>query len=150
MMEEMRWGAMISKVVDRDAGSPTAAEAFTAATIGGANALGREDLGRLAPGTMADILILDGQCMDMRPMRDPIKNIVYYGGHRSVKTSIVDGKILMADGEVLGVDELALAKKVQEAADHTLSTVQERDWAGRTHEEMSPLSYSIWEPEQTN
>jgi len=145
MMEEMRWAAMISKVTNRDAGLPTAAETFTAATLGGAKALGRDDLGRLAPGAKADLVVLDGWTMNMRPMRDPIKNIVYHGASRSVNMVIVDGQVLVEEGKVSGVDERALAERVQASADRILSTVSERDWAGRTHEEMSPLSFPLWE-----
>ncbi len=148
MMEEMRWGAMLSKVVTQDAACPTAAETFTAATLGAAKALGRDDLGRLAPGARADLVVIDARTMAMRPLRDPIKNIVYYGGSRSVETVFVDGRVLVSDGRVPGVDEEKLARRVQEAADRVLATVQERDWAHRTHEQMSPLSFPLWEPDR--
>jgi cytosine/adenosine deaminase-related metal-dependent hydrolase len=146
MVEEMRWAAVISKVTTHDAGLPTAAETFTAATLGGAQALGRDDLGRLAPGAKADLVVFDGRTMNMRPMRDPIKNIIYYGGTRSIDMVFVDGKVLVEGGKVLEVDEYALGDRVQAAADRALARVSERDWAGRTHEQMAPLSFSLWEP----
>jgi len=146
MVEEMRWAAVISKVTTHDAGLPTAAETFTAATLGGAKALGRDDLGRLAPGAKADLVVFDGRTMNMRPMRDPIKNIIYYGGTRSIDMVFVDGKVLVEGGKVLEVDEYALGDRVQAAADRALARVSERDWAGRTHEQMAPLSFSLWEP----
>ena len=49
--EEMRLAALVNKVVDRSRGAGTIEEVYNAATIGGARALGREDLGRLAPGS---------------------------------------------------------------------------------------------------
>lgn len=147
MVEEMRLAAVVSKVATDDAGCPTAAETFTAATLGAAKALGRSDLGRLAPGAKADMVVLDGRTVAMRPLRDPIKNIVYYGGSRSVETVIVDGRVLVKDGTVLGVDEYALGERVQAAAERALANVQERDWGRRTHDEMAPMSYALWEPE---
>lgn len=146
MMEEMRWAAMLSKVATQDAGCPTAAETFTAATLGAARALGREDLGRLAPGARADIVVIDGRTMPMRPLRDPIKNLVYYGGSRAVERVYVDGREVVVDGRVPGVDERDLGERIQAAADRVLATVPERDWAGRTHEQMSPLSFPLWDP----
>lgn len=147
MMEEMRWAAMISKVTARDSACPTAAETFNAATIGGAKALGRDDLGRLAPGAKADIVVLDGRTMNMRPLRDPVKTLVYHGASRSVEMVFVDGRMLVKEGKVIGVDESTLAERIQAAADRTLATVQERDWAGRTHEEMSPYAFPLWKPD---
>jgi len=146
MIEEMRWAAVISKVVSHDAGLPTAAETFTAATLGAARALGREDLGRLAPGAKADLVVLDGRTIPMRPLRDPIKNIVYYGGSRSVEHVFVAGRVVVRDGKVPGIDEVALGERVQAAADQALAAVAERDWARRTHEQMAPLSFKLWEP----
>jgi cytosine/adenosine deaminase-related metal-dependent hydrolase len=146
MTEEMRWAAIVSKVTTDDAGCPTAAETFTAATLGAARALGRDDLGRLAPGARADLVILDGATMAMRPLRDPIKNVVYYGGSRSVETVIVDGRTLVRDGQLVGVDTRALGERVQAAAERALAHVHERDWARRTHEQMAPLSFAPWEP----
>jgi cytosine/adenosine deaminase-related metal-dependent hydrolase len=145
MMEEMRMAAVLSKNATGDTACPTAAETFTAATLGAAKALGREDLGRLAPGAKADIVVVDGRTMNMRPLRDPIKNIVYYGASRSVETVIVDGRVVVKDGKVPGMDEHLLAERIQAAAERALATVPERDWAHRTHEQMSPLSYPLWD-----
>jgi len=147
MFEEMRWAAMISKVTARDSACPTAGETFTAATLGGARALGRDDLGRLAPGAKADIVVLDGRTMTMRPLRDPVKTIVYHGVGRSVETVFVDGRMLVEDGRVIGADEAALAERIQVAAERTLATVHERDYSGRTHEQMSPYAFPLWEPD---
>jgi cytosine/adenosine deaminase-related metal-dependent hydrolase len=48
-------GLMLCRVVEGDAAAVRAEDLFDAATIGGANALGRFDLGRLQPGAAADI-----------------------------------------------------------------------------------------------
>lgn len=145
MMEELRWAAVLSKNATGDVAMPTAGETFTAATLGAARALGRNDLGRLAPGAKADLVVLDGRSMTMRPLRDPIKSIVYYGASRSVETVVVDGRIVVRDGKVPGMDEYALADRIQAVTESTLATVHKRDWAGRTHEQMSPLSFSLWD-----
>jgi cytosine/adenosine deaminase-related metal-dependent hydrolase len=67
MLEAMRWTGVMSKVVDRRNDIATAADVFNAATIGGANALQRDDLGRIAPGAKADMLIWQGDSVFMTP-----------------------------------------------------------------------------------
>ncbi|MGH7318956.1 MAG: chlorohydrolase family protein, partial [Candidatus Rokuibacteriota bacterium] len=59
MIMQMRTASYFGKVMSADLGAATAAEVFAAATLGGARALGRDDLGRLAPGAKADLVIID-------------------------------------------------------------------------------------------
>ena len=56
LISEMRWASLLCKVVEHDFTVATAAEVFDAATLAGARALGRDDIGRLAPGARADIV----------------------------------------------------------------------------------------------
>ena len=55
----MRIASYAGKIVTHDLFAASAADVFTAATLGGARALGRDDLGRLAPGAKADLVIID-------------------------------------------------------------------------------------------
>ena len=57
IIREMRLAAVLSKIHERFTESTTAADVFTAATVGGAKALGRQDLGRLCSGAKADMVI---------------------------------------------------------------------------------------------
>src|SRR5918997_1079921 len=57
MIEALRYTAVVGKIVDRQTEVATAADVFNAATLSGAKALGRDDLGRIAPGAKADLLI---------------------------------------------------------------------------------------------
>ena len=59
LLEEMRFGALVNKVVEGSRGAGTVRDFYNAATIGGAKALRRDDLGRLASGCTADISIFD-------------------------------------------------------------------------------------------
>ena len=77
MIEALRWTAVISKIMDRRTEVATAADVFNSATLAGGKALGRDDLGKIAPGAKADLLFWEGASLFMTPMRDPVRNIVY-------------------------------------------------------------------------
>jgi cytosine/adenosine deaminase-related metal-dependent hydrolase len=80
------------------------ADYFTAATIGGADALGRSDLGRLAPGALADMVVWDLASPHLGQLPDPIQRLVLSGSRRDARMVIVDGRIVVEDGRLLGVD----------------------------------------------
>jgi cytosine/adenosine deaminase-related metal-dependent hydrolase len=106
MLMEMRTAALLCKLTEGDATAGTAREVFDAATLGGARALQRDDLGRLAQGAKADIVLLDLQKTHLAPVAeiDPIKALVYCARGDDVDTVIVDGVVRLAGGALLGVD----------------------------------------------
>src|SRR5207244_8925051 len=59
LIMQMRTASYFGKVTSRDLSAASAAEVFEAAPLGGARALGRDDLGRLAPGACAGIVVID-------------------------------------------------------------------------------------------
>jgi 5-methylthioadenosine/S-adenosylhomocysteine deaminase len=141
MIESLRWTAVVSKLVDRQTEVATAADVFNAATLGGARSLGREDLGRIAPGAKADLLIWHGESLFMTPLRDPIRNIVYSAQAEDLDTAIVDGDVRMRGGKVLGVDEAQLVRDLQAAGERMWPQMAEHDWAGRSVDILSPQSF---------
>src|ERR1700680_826706 len=77
MILQMRNASYFGKVPSRNLKAATAAQVFEAATLGGAHTVGRDDIGRLAPGTKADIIIVGltgNDTLRMGPVRDPIKS----------------------------------------------------------------------------
>src|SRR5262249_60813676 len=89
LISEMRWASNLCKIVETDFPLGTAADVFTAATLGGARALRRDDLGRLAPEAKADIVLIDMRSFRMGPYRDPIKALVQCGTSDDVDRVIV-------------------------------------------------------------
>jgi len=82
----------------------TAADFYDAATIGGAQALRRDDLGRLAPGAKADIAVFDLAGFHLGQVTDPIKALVIAGGGRDVTAVFVDGRPVVEAGTLPGIN----------------------------------------------
>jgi cytosine/adenosine deaminase-related metal-dependent hydrolase len=141
MLESLRWTAVVSKLVDRRTEVATAADVFNAATLAGAKALGRDDLGRIAPGAKADLLLWEGESLFMTPLRDPIRNLVYSAQAEDLNTVMIDGELVMRDRKIPGVDIGQLARAVQAAGERMWPRIGGADWAGRGVNELSPQSF---------
>ncbi len=140
----MRAASYHGKVMSGNYRAASAAEVFSAATLGGARSLGRDDLGRLAPGACADLLVIDltgGDSLRMGPIRDPVKLLVECGVGNDVDTAIVAGKVRMQGGKIPSVDFAALRARAQAAAERIWANWQHSDPLGRTAVQMSPWSF---------
>ena len=144
VIEAMRWAAVCSKVVERNTEATTAADAFDAATLGGARALGRDDLGRIAAGATADLVLWRAASWTMTPLRDPIKNIVYNATAADVDRVYVGGRLVVDGGRVLAADEAKILADLQAGGERMWPRMKQFDWAGRSADELSPLSYREW------
>ena len=76
-------------------------EALEIATAGGADCLGRPDLGRLAVGSPADVAVWPAD--DIADIADPVAGLVL-GPTRQVRHLLVGGDAVVTDGELQGVD----------------------------------------------
>jgi len=123
MFEAMRQASFLAKHATHD---PTAVPARTAldlATRGGARALGMEQLiGSLEPGRRADLITVSVAAARQTPLYDPVSHLVYTTRGDDVRTTIVNGKVLMRDRKVRTLDRAAviadanrLAASVREA-----------------------------------
>ncbi|MEP7200690.1 MAG: amidohydrolase family protein, partial [Chloroflexota bacterium] len=146
MIEAMKFAAVLSKVMDRQTEIATAADVFNAATLGGAKAVGRDDLGRIAVGAKADLVIWECESMWMSPLRDPIKNIVFNAQSEDVQTVIVNGKVVMRDGVIPNAPDIKeMARRVQTAGERMWANIAKGDWAEREADELSPQSFAMWD-----
>jgi cytosine/adenosine deaminase-related metal-dependent hydrolase len=141
MLDEMRLVAYLARTQANDPRSMTTTELFDAATVGGAKALGREDIGRLASGCRADFVLVDVTHPMMRPARDPVRSLVYAAGDRAVKDVFVDGRKVVADGEVVTMDYRAAADALHEAQKRIIDRAPGQDWAHRPVEVSSPPTF---------
>ncbi|MBM3925844.1 MAG: amidohydrolase family protein [SAR202 cluster bacterium] len=138
LLDEMRVGSIIDKTVNKQRGTGTAKQFFDAATVSGAKALGREDIGRLEAGCQADITIWDFSKLDVGPVDDPLRTLVHFCNGRDADTVIVAGKTVVEGGRVAGLDEEELLHKAQRVWEKFKSGIVGWDWAKRTSEEVYP------------
>jgi len=125
MFEAMRQTAFLHKLVEKDPTAASAQSVLEMATLGGAKALGMADrIGSLEPGKLADLIVVSMQSARQTPMYNPISHLVYVTRGDDVRTTIVNGRILMRDRRVLTLDAPAvlaqarsMAKKVRAAVD---------------------------------
>ena len=116
MVNEMRLALFSSKLNEKDPFATTCLDVFNAVTLKAAKALGRDDIGRIAPGAKADIILMNLRQAHLTPFRDPLKILIYHADRNDVDTVIVDGKVLMAGRKLLTVDEEEVLARAAEAA----------------------------------
>lgn len=148
MLNEMRIASYMSKVADWDCFSGSAREIFTSATLGGAKGIGRDDLGRIAVGALADIAVVNMQTINNVPCRDPVKNLVNAASRADVEYVIVDGKLVIDEKELLVIDETKLLKEVQDVTQEIWDRIPENHYQGLHSDEVSPQSFKPWTPEE--
>jgi 5-methylthioadenosine/S-adenosylhomocysteine deaminase len=141
MLDEMRLVAYLARTQATDPRALSSEDLFMAATIGGAKALGREDIGRLAPFCRADMVMVDITHPRMRPARDPLRSLIYAAGDRAVHTVIVDGNKVVVDGKLLTIDYAKAALHLHEAQQRVMANVPNRDWAHRHVDQISPPTF---------
>jgi 5-methylthioadenosine/S-adenosylhomocysteine deaminase len=101
MFQEMRTAALLAKAVARDAEAMPAHAALRAATLGGAQAIGVEDVaGSIVPGKAADLVAVAMRAPELAPCYDPVSHLVYAAGREHVSHVWVNGELRVSDGEL--------------------------------------------------
>jgi 5-methylthioadenosine/S-adenosylhomocysteine deaminase len=87
------------------------------ATIEGARALGLEkEIGSLETGKRADLIVVNLDQLHSSPQRDVVSALVYSAQASDVRTTIIDGQILMRDGELLAMNEAGVIEEANREA----------------------------------
>ena len=141
MLDEMRAASLAGRVLTCRFDSGSTRHAFIAATTGGARALNRDDLGRIAVGAKADFVLVDLDNAYMRPVRDPLKNLVTVASDRAVRDVYVDGHQVVDGGEVTTIDLEASLDRLAQAQREMIAAVPQKDWGGRSIDEITPLCF---------
>lgn len=140
LVEEMRKASVLARIAACDIHAVDVADFLYAATVGGATALLRDDIGRLTPGRKADLVLLDLACPQMQPPRDPLRSFVYHAADRAVRDVFVDGAQVVADHRVLTMDQSGAALRLAAAQERMEAAAPQRDYLRRKAEEITPLS----------
>lgn len=112
----MKTAALLQKIADPDwARWPSATEVLECAWAGGARALGRNDLGRIAVGARADIALLDLSELSFLPLNDIRRQLVFCEDGTAVRHVLVDGEIVVRDGKLTRIDEAVAREEIRQA-----------------------------------
>lgn len=106
MVEEMRFAALLPKVIRYNPEAVNARTALRMATINGARALGLGDVtGSLEAGKSADLIMIHAGASNMTPVYDEYSAVVYAMNSKNIYSSMVNGEWIMRDRAVLNIDK---------------------------------------------
>lgn len=141
MIRVMETGLLAGNLAEGKQDAHQAADMFRAATLGGAKALGRDDLGRLAAGAKADIVVIDLSDYRLGPIDDPIRTLVMMGNGRNIRDVIVDGRTIVKAGQIRGLDVADMRQQAQAYFKKMRAAYPQRDYQGRSEESLFPPSF---------
>src|SRR5215469_9430096 len=143
LVEEMRKAAILARIAARDVAAVTTSDLLYAATVGGAKALMRDDLGRIATDKKADLVLVDLALPQMIPARDPLRSFVYHAADRAVRDVFVDGQQVVSEGKVRTLDQATAGERLIRAQQRMLEAAPRQDYRRRNAEEIVPLSLPL-------
>ena len=142
LIRGMEAGVQLAKIMAGTNDAGDVAGYFDAATIGGAHALRRPDLGRLQPGAQADMVAFSLGDIRDGVHDDPLRTLLLNGTARQAVLSVVAGRTIMANGKIEGVDLDSWRAKGQELFDKMRGAYTVRDGRNRTEDELFPPVYA--------
>jgi cytosine/adenosine deaminase-related metal-dependent hydrolase len=143
MLMNLLTGLIAGRIADGAPDRLRSADLFDAATIGGAKALGRGDIGHLSPGARADIAVFDLDDTIMAATVDPITTIVTGGSGKITRAVFVDGRACMINRTLAGLDMEQARRQAQAQFDGLIAKYPERSWNHPPVAEIFPSSYPI-------
>ncbi|MCP1412604.1 chlorohydrolase family protein [Paenarthrobacter sp. A20] len=135
-------GVQLAKILAGTNDAGDVAGYIDAATLGGAHALKRPDLGRLEPGAQADMVAFSLADIRDGVHADPLRTLLLNGTARQAVLSVVAGRTIMADGVIAGVDLDHWRLKGQELFEKMRSAYTVRDARNRPADELFPPVYA--------
>ena len=110
LIDEARQTMLLQRVA-LGADAMAAREALEIATLGGARVLGRDDIGKIAPGYRADIAVWDVSGLESAGSWDPAALVL--AGPRQVETLIVEGRVVVSEGRIVSFDLAAALRSAR-------------------------------------
>lgn len=143
MVLNLQLGLMLCRVVEGNAEAARAEDLFDAATVGGADALGRSDLGRLQPGAKADLAVFDLGHARAGQVIDPVQTLLVGGSGRDVRDVVVAGRLVVENGAIPGLDLAAAHRRAQAQFDRLVARYPERTFSHPPVESIFSKSYPV-------
>jgi 5-methylthioadenosine/S-adenosylhomocysteine deaminase len=126
VLESLRLMALVAKHSSGDSRTMAVSQALTIATRESARVFGLPaEIGHLAPGFLADVILVDLGGPHNQPTHDPAANLVYSVRSSDVQTVICDGKVLMRDRTLLTLDKTEIVARVGEGMERLAKRVPE-------------------------
>src|SRR5712691_6977860 len=117
MIREMKLAALIHKAVTNDPLIVPAETVLEMATINGAHALGLEhEIGSLEAGKKVDLVVIDLNCLHTTPSMNPVSTLVYAATGGNVDMVVVDGQVVVEQGNLLTMDEDEIIEQAHQHA----------------------------------
>jgi 8-oxoguanine deaminase len=117
LLAEARQALLVHRLDQDPARWITAQEVLEMATRGGARCLGRDDIGSLAPGNAADLILIDTRRLSYAGgVGDPLAALLFSPWPETVDTVVVGGRVLVEGGELRGVDLPELVERAERTA----------------------------------
>ncbi|XRQ14014.1 amidohydrolase family protein [Actinomadura welshii] len=128
------------------------------ATRGGARAIGRDDLGALAPGKKADIVLIKNDHSPVSfPVLNPYGHVAFQAQRGDVHTVMVDGRVVKHDHRLVDADLAAARRKVEATIEHLRSSMGEEAWAAGMNPDVpetkvldNPYTYTDFRSDSTH
>jgi 5-methylthioadenosine/S-adenosylhomocysteine deaminase len=98
MFREMYLACVLQKLEEKDAAACPAGALLTAATVGGARAMGLDICDVIAVGKQADLIVIDMSRPNMRPVHNVSNNLVYSGSKENVRLTMIAGRVRYENG----------------------------------------------------
>lgn len=113
LMEELRVCYLLHRLTSSDK-APSGYQVLKLATRGSAALLGREDIGQLAAGKRADLFLVDARRLELAGAEySPADVLATVGLRGPVDYTVVEGRIVVKEGLLAGVDEAAVAERAR-------------------------------------
>jgi cytosine/adenosine deaminase-related metal-dependent hydrolase len=129
------------------------------ATRGGARALGRDDIGTIAEGKKADVVLIKNDASPvMFPMLNPYGHVAFQAQRGDVHTVLVDGRVVKHEHRLVGADLPAVRQEVESTVEHLRATMGEEVWAKGMNPDLpgedadvldNPYQYTDYKSETT-
>ncbi|MCZ2805501.1 amidohydrolase family protein [Modestobacter sp. VKM Ac-2983] len=128
------------------------------ATRGGAQALGRDDLGSLEPGKQGDVVLIKNDRSPVSfPLLNPYGHVAFQAQRGDVHTVLVGGRVVKHEHQLVGADLAAVRRTVDATVEHLQSTLGPEAWAAGMNPDLpdddvldNPYTYTEYKSHSTH